>query len=51
MLLLTKYMVSKMKIFKVSPIINNKSMEAIGPQGVDSFDPRGLIGRIYVGDH
>ena len=23
-------------------------MEAIDPQNVDSFDPRGLIGRIYV---
>ena len=27
----------------------NKSMKAIDPQNVDSFDPRGLIGRIYVG--
>ena len=51
MLLHPKHMVSKMKIFKVSPIINNKSMEAFGPQGVDSFDPRGLIGRIYIGDY
>ena len=25
------------------------SMEAIDPQNVDSFDPMGLIGRIYVG--
>ena len=24
-------------------------MEAIDPQNVDSFDSRGLIGRIYVG--
>ena len=24
-------------------------MEAIDPQDVASFDPRGLIGRIYVG--
>ena len=30
---------------------NNKSMGAIDPQGVASFDPRDLIGRIYVGDH
>ena len=30
---------------------HNKSMEDIGPQGVDSFDIRGLIGRIYVGDN
>ena len=21
------------------------------PQGVTSFDPRGMVGRIYVGDH
>ena len=27
------------------------TMEAIDPQGVASFDPRGLIGMIYVGDH
>ena len=25
------------------------SMEAIDPQDVASFDPRGLIGRIHVG--
>ena len=28
---------------------HNKSMGAIGPNGVASFDPRGLIGRMYVG--
>ena len=28
----------------------NKSMGAIDRGGVASFDPRGLIGRIYVGD-
>ena len=27
------------------------SMEANDPQGVASLDPRGMIGRIYVGDH
>ena len=30
---------------------HNKSMGAIDPQGVASFDHRDLIGRIYVGDH
>ena len=28
-----------------------KSMEANDPRGVASLGPRGLIGRIYVGDH
>ena len=28
-----------------------KSMEANGPWAMASLDPRGLIGRIYVGDH
>ena len=28
-----------------------KSMGANGPQGVASLSPRGLTGRIYVGDH
>ena len=28
-----------------------KSMGANDPQGVAGLDPRGLIGRIYVGDH
>ena len=39
-------MVSEKKTLKVSPKI---SIEAIDPQDVASFDPRGLIGRIYVG--
>ena len=26
-------------------------MEANDPRGVESLGPRGLIGRIYVGDH
>ena len=30
---------------------NNNSMGGIDPHGVASFDPRDLIGRIYVGDH
>ena len=34
--------------FLVFPII---SMGANDPRGVASLDPRGLIGRIYVGDH
>ena len=28
-----------------------KSMGANDPQGMASLGPRGLIGRIYVGDH
>ena len=28
-----------------------KSMRANDPRGVTSFGPRGLIGRIHVGDH
>ena len=36
-----------MKMFQVSP--KNKSMEAIDPHDVASFDPWGLIGLIYVG--
>ena len=31
--------------------IPRKSMGANDPRGVASLDPRGLIGRIYVGDH
>ena len=42
-------MVSEKKIFlSFSPL---KSMGANDPQGVTSLGPRGLIGRIYVGDH
>ena len=42
-------MVSDKKIFfKVFPIM---SMGANDPRGVASLGPRGLIGRIYVGDH
>ena len=29
---------------------HNKSMGAIDPRGVASFDPRGLIGRSYDGE-
>ena len=28
-----------------------KSMGANEPRGVASFDPRGMVDRIYVGDH
>ena len=27
-----------------------KSMGAYDPRGVDNLDPRGMVGRIYVGD-
>ena len=39
-------MVSEKKIFEGSLVI-----KAYVPWGVASLDPRGLIGRIYVGDH
>ena len=42
-------MVSEEKIFKDFPIIS--LWEFTTPWGVASLDPRGLIGRIYVGDH
>ena len=42
-------MVSEKKIFKV--FSNYKSMGANEPQGVATLDPKGLIGRIYVGGH
>ena len=43
-------MVSEEKIFL--RFSNNKSMGVHASSwGVASFDPRGLIGRIYVGDH
>ena len=29
--------------------LQNKSIKAIDPQNVDSFDPKGLIGRVYIG--
>ena len=28
-----------------------KSMRAVEPRGVANLDPRGMVGRIYVGDH
>ena len=42
-------MVSEKKIFL--SFSHYKSMGANDPQGVASLDPRGLICRIYVGDH
>ena len=41
-------MVSEKNIFCFS---HYKSMGANDPWGVASLGPRGLIGRIYVGDH
>ena len=41
-------MVSEKKIFGFS---HYKSMGVNDPSGMASLDPRGLIGRIYVGDH
>ena len=42
-------MLSEKKIFL--RFFHYKSMGNNDPQGVASLDPRGLIGRIYVGDH
>ena len=42
-------MVSEKKIFLM--FYYYKSMGANGPRGVPSLGPKGLIGRIYVGDH
>ena len=41
-------MVSEKKIFEVFSII---SMGANEPRDVANLDPRGMVGRIYVGDH
>ena len=42
-------MVSEKKIFL--RFSHYKSMGANDPQDVANLDPRGLIGRIYVGDY
>ena len=42
-------MVSEKKIFSVFSSLKSKG--ANDPQGVASLGPRGLIGRIYVGNH
>ena len=41
--------VSEKKIFLVLSYC--RSMETIDPRGVAKFDPRGMIGTIYVEDH
>ena len=41
--------VSEKKIFLVFSYC--RSMETIDPRGVAKFDPRGMIGTIYVQDH
>ena len=41
-------MVLEKNIFKVFPII---SLETLDPGGGASLDPRGMVNRIYVGDH
>ena len=41
--------VSEKKIFEF--FSHSKSMETINPRGVAKFDPRGMIGTIYVEDH
>ena len=41
-------MVSEKKIFEVFPIM---SMGANDHWGMANLDPRGLIGRIHVGNH
>ena len=42
-------MVSEKKIFL--RFSHYKSMGANEPRGMANLDPRGFIGRIYVGDH
>ena len=42
-------MVSEKKIFL--RFAHYKSMGTNDPQGIANLDPRGFIGRIYVGDH
>ena len=42
-------MVSEKKIFL--SISHYKSMGGTEPQDVANLDPRGMVGRIYVGDH
>ena len=44
-------MVSEKKIFLSFSHYTCKSMGANDPQVMASLGPRGLIGRIYVGDH
>ena len=53
MLLHTKYISSGFDGFREDflSFSHYTSMGANDPQGVASLGPRGLIGRIYVGDH
>ena len=37
--------------YKLCAKLFYKSMRAIDPMDMASLDPKGLIGRIYVGDH
>ena len=48
-----KYISSEPHGFREEDFLSfsHKSMEANDPQGIASLDPRGLIGRIYAGDH
>ena len=41
-------MVSEMNFLSIP---HYKSMRANKPQSVANLDPRGMVGRIYVGDH
>ena len=51
-LLHTKYISSGPHGFRGEFFFSHcKSMRANDPRGVASLGPRGLIGRIYVGDH
>ena len=53
-LLHTKYISCEPKGFREEDFLSfshYKSMGANDPRGVASLDHRGLIGRIYVGDH
>ena len=44
-------MVSEKMIFEGSLAHYKALYKHMTPLGVDNLDPRGLIGRIYVGDH
>ena len=44
-------MVSQMNIFLKKFIIIKYIMEILDIQGSANLDPRGLIGRIYIGDY
>ena len=52
-LLHTKYLSSGTYGFRIEglSVSHFKSMGANEPQGVANLDPKGMVGRIYVGDH